>query len=331
MPFRLFCPEDGAAGPLRVADVIEQYLAAKDQEHAAGFVGPRAVEKARRYCEAFCKDFGALSLDQCRRGDLKRFLTMHPEYRSPHTKHDAAGAVVTCFRWAADNDVIQICPYSKPRDLPTPQPREPITPAEVRAMLVHARTHGYRAARRAFRLILWFLWETGCRTCEARALTWEQYDDERGCFELAGKTTRKTGRKRLLVLSRRAWRLVRWLRRAAVAAAQTPGMMAAEVPAAPALRGYVFVNGQGRQWTRYRLSEAFRANADAAGVRAEVSAYCSRHGFTCARLEAGVGERQLADVLGHSSTRYVAWYGRGVKSRVDYLRDAADGRKRSDH
>lgn len=314
---RLFDPEADADAPppcseLTVSRLIADYLAAKADQVRAGIIKPGAEYRASLYCLAFARDFGRLPVASCRRGDIKRFLTLHPNYRSPSTKHDAAGAVVSAFRWAVDDGLIASNPYARPRDLPAPQPRTAMKPDEVRTILTRARTKGRRKTRLRFRFLLWFLWEVGCRTCEGYDLDWEHYDPSRGLFELDGKTTAKTGRKRLIVLSRRASRLTGWLWRRA----------------GHPKSGSVFENGRGRAWNRGTFGKLFRKHADAAGVRKEVSAYCARHGFCCRALEAGHGERQIADYMGHTSTRYVAWYGRGVRSQVDYLREVAEGRKR---
>lgn len=233
--------------------------------------------------------------------DLKRFLALHPEYKSPSTKHDAAGAIVTAFRWAEDEGIVIPCPYRRPRDLPAMQPRAAIRHEEVRAVLLIAKTKSRGKSGPRFRLALWFLAETGIRTCELYKLDWEQYDPERGVFELPSKSTRKTGQLRLIVLSRRAWRLIEWIRRSR--------------PSGP-----VFLNGRGRAWNKGSFGDLFRRYGDLAGVRKSVSAYCCRHSFCCRALEAGAGERQLADYMGQSSTRYVAWYSRSIRQKVEYLR-----------
>ena len=64
--------------------------------------------------------------------------------------------------------------------------------------------------------------------------------------------------------------------------------------------------------------------AEASGVRPSISPYCTRHAFCVAGLENGVGERQVADVLGHTSGRYVAWYSADVRDKAEYLRGIVD-------
>ncbi len=188
---RLFDPEDDQPRELTVADVIRAYLTFKDTQQRAGMIEEAAVYGARLYCFAFAEFVGAQAVISCRRTDVSRFLALHPEYRSPHTLAGAAGAVVACFRWAAE-----------------------------------------------------------------------------------------------------------------------------------------FPNGQGRPWNRWTFSKLFRRHAKLAGVRAEVSAYSLRHGWCVEALEAGVGERQIADAMGHVSTKFIGWYGRGVRSKIDYLRESMERRKK---
>lgn len=299
---------------LTVNQIVTNYLAARADQVAAGLSSAESLTTARFYLAAFVADFGDQLVTACRRGDVKRFVTKHPEYKSPHTKHIAAGYVVTCFRWAEEDGLIAHCPYVRPRDLPGCEPRAPIWRAEVNQILRTARKiglgKGHRKTATLFRLAVWFLWETGARTCELYKLDWSQYDPEKGLFLIETKTTQKTGRRRPLVLVTRAWRLINFLHRWAKGRAAGP----------------VFPNSVGKRWTRHTFGQRFRAIARKAGVRKGVSAYCLRHGFVCESLEGGAGERQLADYLGHSSTRYVSYYGSGVKSRVDYLRDAGERR-----
>jgi integrase len=59
-------------------------------------------------------------------------------------------------------------------------------------------------------------------------------------------------------------------------------------------------------------------------VRDIVTPYSLRHGFCIRSLDAGLGERQIADLMGHASTKYVSWYGRTAGRRIEYLADLLD-------
>jgi hypothetical protein len=124
------------------------------------------------------------------------------------------------------------------------------------------------------------------------------------------KTASATGQERLIALGR-AYRLVRWLYRRRRRGQQ-----------------HIFLNSRGRRWTK-DFCKLFRKFARRAGVRDEVSGYSLRHGFAVGAIENGLGERQVADLLGHASTRFVSWYARKTKSHARHLGkmlDLAHGR-----
>lgn len=301
---RLFDPEQGRSGSSSgIAAIVAQYLEDMDARCHAGLIVPEHRDRARRYCLLF----QAESPPKPRRGDIAVFIRSHPEWESPHTMHDAATAVMSCFSWAVEQRLIRKHPYKRPV-LPACEPRPPISPQEVRLILHHARVNGRGLTRVRFRCMVFFLWQTGARTCEAYRLDWKHYDDIRGCFTLPSKSTTRTGQQRLIVLSRRCWRLVRCLWRWA----------------GKPVNGIVFPNGRSRRWSRQQFARRFRERARGAGVSEAMTAYCLRHGFCVIRLEAGCGERQIADLMGHSSTRFVGYYGKGARVRVDYLRGSLE-------
>jgi integrase len=141
-----------------------------------------------------------------------------------------------------------------------------------------------------------------------RALTWDALDWTKGFATLTmHKTAKATGESRLIALSPGVLRLLGWLFR---------------WRGRPV--GIVFTNGRGGAWQPCSFASYFRKVAKFAGVRLKLSPYSLRHGFTVIGLENNVGDRQLADLLGQASTRYVAWYGRSTRRRGDYLRGVLD-------
>lgn len=308
---RLFTPTDPCdpqvVAGITVREVVSFYRDEKRLQFRSGAYSAARLEKTEFYLYSFCEQFGSLEVSACRNTNLTKWLLGHEEWASPHTKNDAVGAVVGCFRWAVEDRHIDRIPFTRPKKLwPTPQPRHAIEPEEFTVMLEFARRcngRGRRAApsRTAFRLALWFLWETGCRTCEMREIEWPMIDWDCGVARLAKHKTDQSGLERVIPLSDRALRLLGWVKRRS-------GKL------------LIFPNGRGRQWTRGTFAKMFRRYADLAGVRKDVSAYCLRHGFTVMGLDNGVGNRQIADVLGHASTRYVDYYGKGTKQKAAYLR-----------
>jgi len=159
-----------------------------------------------------------------------------------------------------------------------------------------------RAAAQALRRGLFFLRRTGCRTCEMRAMRWSDIDWEAGVVRLVEhKTAHVTGDVRTIGLDPACLRFLANLQRQS-----------------PAGTEHVFVNGLGRPWTKCSFGRTFRAYACKGEVKG-ATPYGLRHLFALIGIEAGVGERQIADQLGHSQTTLIGWYGRQARSRAGHL------------
>jgi integrase len=170
-----------------------------------------------------------------------------------------------------------------------------------------------------FRRALWFLWESGCRTCEMREMEWESVDWVDGVIRLTKHKTAHTGNVREIPLTDRALRLLRLMYKFRRPAAASKHPRTKRHPA----KNVIFLNSRGGAWTKRSFAKKFREFAGLAGIRDNITAYCLRHGFTVEALERGIGNKQIADMLGQASTRYVDWYGRGSREKSAYLRDNA--------
>lgn len=308
-------PED-----IAVAELAAMYLAEQRQRVASGMLTQGAMHWKAWALDAYCKLFGANDVSLCRKSDLSAVLQANPRWKSPHSQLTIVRSIIGLWTWAVDNDVISRQPFKCPRGLiATPRPREAMTPEEYAAIMRTARecrglrVNGTRErqGRAAFRLVLWFLWETGCRTCEAKAAKWEQVDWKAGIIRLpTHKTGKVTGDDRLIPLSRRVLRLLRWIRQ--------------RRPDTAKAQGHIFLNSRGRKWEKSMINARFRQYKKLAGISRKITPYCARHGFAVRGLEAGVGERQLAHAMGHTTTRYIEWYGRTARNNLAYLTATAE-------
>src|SRR5438270_8468396 len=94
-----------------VADVIRLYLEEREVYRLAGAYKPDSLRRDQFYLGSFAARFGAQLVTDCRRHDLALWLGEHPDWKSSHTKADAAAIVVRCFRWAAEEELIDRAPY----------------------------------------------------------------------------------------------------------------------------------------------------------------------------------------------------------------------------
>jgi integrase len=314
LPLKLFNPAV-ARDPINpatitVADVVDAYLAARAVHFRLGSLREKSFRAMKETLDDFAEALGNRQVAGLKNQHLLDWLLAH-DWRSPHTLAHRQGIVVTCFRWAADEDrgLIPRCPFRRTsKAFKKPRPRAAITPDEyaaimatTRAMLRGEGPTVHRESCKAFRRAMAFLWVTGARTCEMRAIRWRDIDWVQGVIRLDdSKTSEATGQPRIIPLDAMLCRLLRWRR-------GKPDQ-------------FVFLNGRGRPWKCPGFARLFRRYGQFAGIRVVLSPYSLRHGFCVRALVAGVGQRQIADVMGHSTTRYIEWYGRSARENASYLK-----------
>jgi integrase len=299
---------DQSARPLSVAELVALFREDIALRLQSNRIRKRTAEKVR-FVDSFAAQFGELPAAQCKRQDLTRWLLGHPEWASDHTKADACRVIVGCFRWAEREDLVPKNPFAGLRLTFDLQPRKAMTRKQYTLMMDQGQRgkSGRIKSGRALRRSLFFLRRSGARTCEMREMEWKDVDFQAGTVTLwTHKTKKSSAQARVIGLEPCLLRFLRNLHR-------RRGVIG----------GHVFLNGRGKPWKCCSFARLFRTYARKAGVAESVSAYALRHSFTVEALEAGVGERQVADQLGHSTTRYVAWYGKGTRAHGKYLAEVA--------
>jgi len=291
-----------------IGSVIRAYLDFLRVRVETRDLAPASLERSQKYLTAFARQFGHKPLAEARRHDL----TAHPGWRSPWTKGDAIGNIITCFRWAEDEELSERAPYRRSRFFRfAGKPRQPMSLADyVKIMRAAMGRYGLprRGSAQALRRALFFLRRTGCRTCEMRQVRWADVDWQASVIRLEHhKTARATGDVRVIGLDPCALRFLQNLHR----------QRSRQGEAYP--DEHIFLNGCERPWKRTAFGRLFRKYAMAAGVARGITPYGLRHLFTVLGIENGVGERQLADQLGHTTTKFVAYYGRTTRFKSAHL------------
>ncbi len=299
-----------------VRELSRIYQSELERRHDRGLLAADFLRRCRRTWRDFARKLGHVSVERLKSSDLENWIYSHSGWASSHTRKNAASEILGGLRWADDEGIVRN-PIRRFRpSWAPPQPREAMSEEECNRMIrLLKRSRGLRLGgerrcpgRAEFRLALTFLWQTGARTKEMREATWQDLDWRTGLVILnRHKTARKTGAERIIPLSDRMLRLLSWVKTRRNPKASDP----------------IFLTSRGGAWSQRAFADQFRFFADRVGVRPNVSPASVRHGFTVAGLEAGIGERQLADVLGHTTTRYIGWYGRKAKSNAEYLRGIA--------
>lgn len=284
-----------------------------------------ALRKATYHLSDFAR-FCPVSFEECRSDLLLRWLAARPRWKSASTKSDALSAVMSCFRWAADERHIPYVPFRRPKGAAIkPKPRAAFTDADYKAFRLSARKCKKKAVGIAVRCYVFAMWESGARTCEIRLCLWPQIRwDKRYILQKHHKTER-TGEPRIIAMSQRLIRLLRWMERRRVFDPRPCQCeLATEKGEEHAIQDHVFLNSVDKPWSKDTFSANFRRIARRAGIDRRKSAYSSRHGFTCRCIRARFSDRETAHALGQRTTSYVEWYGRELASEVEHLTGLAE-------
>jgi integrase len=286
-----------------VSEVIDRYLLHLAARVAVGDFSAHAYEDAKRDLRRFSGRYGQQPIDRCCQHDVTAWLDANQQWRSNHTRKRILGLIVRPFLWAEDEGLIAASPYRKPKKLRLrTRPRRPAEISEYVALM----RHGSRPLRRA----LFFLRRTGARPCEMRALRWRHVNLENGYVwieEQKADNLTDNAAPRVIGLDEATIRFLRNLQRQA-----------------PMWTDAVFLNSDRWPWKdRHVWARHLRRYADRLGLAKDLSSYCLRHLYGTTAVENGVGERQLADQMGHSNTRMVSWYAHTAR-RTKHLRHVAE-------
>jgi integrase len=321
----------GQPQPGTIDWVVARYKEHLSQRVAVDNYDPKSLKLRCSYLDRFCRfiyrssvpgtppvRLGALELRSASQLHLTSWLITHfDRWKKGSTRADACGAVLGCFNWAEEK-IIETSPFRRPREMKFLRThRRAMRKHHYRAIMREARRH---PGSMAFRLVLFFVWQTGVRLQEMRLLEWDEIDWEQGVVRLElgkNKTARSTGKQRIFGLGPRLlavlWHLYQRRR---------------------AGQKRVFLTPRRRGWTKDNLGRHFARYRRLAGVPSWVMACGSRHGYAVRLIAGGEDTKAVADQLGHSSTRMIEEvYGEETRYDAEHVRGVAAraerGRKRS--
>ncbi|QDV72464.1 tyrosine-type recombinase/integrase [Botrimarina mediterranea] len=209
-------------------------------------------------------------------GMVDRWIAHDYGHLAQNTQHGAARAIVRAMNWAVGERHIERSPligYTKP----SPTAREAYTsPEEYKLALA--------SANGGFKDVLTFLWETGCRPQELRAIEAAWLDGPAVVFPVLLSKGKK--RRRVIILNDVAREIAERLAKA------NP-------------EGPIFRNNQGRPWTKDALNCAFVRLRNRTGIET-LCAYTLRHGFATEALKSGIDTTTVGVLMGHANPGMVA-------------------------
>lgn len=275
--------------PVTVGEVINRYA-----DYAADTLTPSALLLYHKRLRGFRESCGDLPWDQLKPLHVNEWIAS--KAWADTTKRTAIGVVKRAFAWAAQEGYIDRDPVAKVGKPPVSR-RQAIPSAEVVQQLRLACTSP------SLRDFLEAIIQTGCRPGEAAKVEAKDFDPVAATWTIQGKTTRKTGRLRVVYLTPS---IVEDCRR-----------LAAEHPTGPLYRNHF-----GRPWSVWAYGDSIRRIRNRIGLGPEVVAYAMRHVFATDALERGVPIATVAELMGHTSTAMVSLYYSHLGDRASHLREA---------
>jgi integrase/recombinase XerD len=219
---------------------------------------------------------------------------------SPWTINHAVVAVKTCWSWGQKNDFLPFNRLQKVQKLDAEGRERTFSPEEFLNLLRHSDA--------IFRQVLLLLRLTGIRPGEFSRLTWNQVDFGNHVLVIRrhkSRRTAKTKKPRIIHRPPAAERLLLWR-------LEKLGHTLETLPAT-ILGERVFLNGDGQPWKYNALRCRMRRLRVRAGIGPDengerIVLYTARHTFGSRAAAAGVSDRRLADLMGHTDPKMTQKY-----------------------
>jgi len=266
--------------------------------HAGAHLKPRTVEGYAMFVTPFGQHFPDIDANAIMPKHVTEFLSEHPNWNCT-TRYSAIKAIKRAWSWALAEGHItvnQLRPMKRPRQL-----RRDVIPddKEIAAFIT--------AANPAFRQLLTFMRETGCRPGEATMMQKYHVDLENRevRFRIGeDKTSGKTGKPRVIHLNDTALAMVISLM--------------AVYPAGP-----LFRNSRGKPWNKFSINCATRQARLKAGLQNNLAvAYAIRHQYITDALARGVPIAIVAEMTGTSPAMIAKVYSHISEKKTLFLEAA---------
>lgn len=281
--YRRFLKMDPAKAKTTTARVTGKEVCELFVEHARVTLKPKTHRWHKQILDAFGLAVASMDGNGVSPKEVTKFLADHPQWNVT-TRSGRIASIKRAWAWATEEGHITLNPLSKMKK-PRPNRREEIPDDREIARFLEA-------AKPEFRQLLDFIYTTGCRPGEAAMIERRHVDrnNKQVRFRIGeDKTSRKTGRPRVIQLNENALAILDKLH----SAGQT---------------GALFRNSRGNPWTEYAISCAARKCRDRAGLDSRAVVYALRHHWATDALAQGRSPAIVAEMMGNSPEMVVKVY-----------------------
>jgi integrase len=292
--------DEGLARPVKglaIGGLVEQFLADCDKA-----VEPDTVAWYRSFLDDFADRYPRLKPADIAPRHVRAWLAA--ERKRPwkqYTQRHAITILKRLLNWGVENRLIAENPI-KDMERPAATVRERVLTDEERERILSWYPEGD-----PFRDFLIAMMEAGIRPGEAMKVTAADVDFTLGVWIIRGKTTRRTGRDRVIYMTPTLSELTRKL--------------VAEHPEGP-----LFRNARGEPWNRQAINCRFRRKKNRKRDRLDedITAYVYRHTYGTDALENGVPDATVAELMGHRGTAVLHKHYSKLREKREHLRKAAE-------
>ncbi len=250
---------------------------------------PGTYDSHKRYLKSFIEHVGKqLRIGQLRQHHLTKWLS--GQTWCDTSKNDAVSIVQRAINWAIEEGYLLVSPIPKVKKPPRRRRDVFYTPDQFEQIRANAHE--------CLRDFLDFLWWTGCRPQEARAIEQRHVNEDLVIFPADESKGERDCRVIVLVPEAQA------------ILAKYAGN-----------EGPILRNSRGNPWNKDGIKCALTRVSEKVGFR--VIAYGLRHSFATNSLLRSVDPVSVSHLMGHRDTRMVSQVYSHVSTNLDYLRKQA--------
>lgn len=267
-------------------------------DHAERHNEPATYRWYRHFLQNFCEAFGRLPAKDLKPIHVTRWLDRNPSWDGG--RRNAVIIIKRAFNWADQQGVLTPNPLRNVQKPPARRRTRILTDAE-QAEILEA------IPDQQFRDFFFALQQTGCRPSEVARVTAADVHLDLGVWVLdQHKAAKRTGRPRVVYLNAAMLEMSRTL--------------VAERPTGPLFPSYK----QGKPFTSNAVRTRFMRLRRKLPHLKHFVCYNVRHSYATDALANGVSAAQVAELLGHSTTRMLDQHYGHLNQKVVAMREAAN-------
>ena len=257
---------------------------------------PRSLEWYRGYLLNFLKHPGIADLEATaiKPFHVREWVDSQVGWGSTYSR-GAIVAVQRVWNWAIEEGHLETTPLARMKKPPAKRRETYMTPDDFTKFLAEINPND------PFRKIFLFIWYTGCRPQEARAIQPRHVELDKERIVFPAEESKGKRAKRIIYLQGVALEIV--------------NRLMAENPT-----GNLFLNKRGTAWTKFALGNRFLHISSLTGKK--MFAYAMRHGFGTRKLVAGYDCLTVAALMGHADGSMLARVYSHISDNREHLNKA---------